>query len=209
MALADAQLLEVVYVNRMLQQSGLMVRHYLVTETVGTISEQVAADELSAIMSDFIKDCMSSDASYRGLTLQKIDPPPASDRFISTQGQGPGAAASPVMSTQTAGVISLRTGIAGRRNRGRTYVPFPSEGANEANGKPNATYLVDLGALGTQLAGVQVIAPGGGNSCNLVPQVYSRTFDSFRTISSYLVRTEWGTQRRRSQINRGDLPPVP
>jgi len=206
--LAVGDKLEVVLVCRLGGQDGLIVRHYDVQAITGaSLDISQVPDTISTDLGGPLKACMSDQAEYRGVRVRRLAPG-ATDVFTSALGNGPGTSASDVLPTQASGLISLRTGFAGRSKRGRAYVPFPSEAFNDADGHPTAAYKGLLNTFGTALR-TNILAVVGADGVELDPVIRSKLLDSYFSITSHLVRAEFATQRRRSQINRGDLPPIP
>jgi hypothetical protein len=87
-------------------------------------------------------------------------------------------------------VISLRTDISNRRNRGRFYLPQPAASQTTATGRVLADLITDLGA---SLAA----AWSGYNTASDRPVIYSRTGRTTRNIVSFNVGDLFDTQRRR------------
>jgi len=100
----------------------------------------------------------------------------------------------------------MRTAVPGRVGRGRKYFPFPSEEANTDEGRPSAAYLLILAAIGAALI-IPITTGAGGNTATVRYTIsdagYSRSFP----VSSFVTRTAWGTQRRRSYVNKADQLP--
>lgn len=206
--LAVSDLVEVVMVCRQGNQDGLIVRHYNVDSVAGaSLDISQVGDQISTALAGPLKQCMSSDASYRGVRVRRLSPS-KTDVFTSILGQGSGVSASEVLPTQVAGLITLRTGFAGRSKRGRAYIPFPSEAFNNPDGHPSAAYIGNLNTLAAQLKALITVTVGV-DGVQLRPVIYSRLLDLRYEITSTIQRNEWATQRRRSQVNRGDLPPTP
>lgn len=202
-ALTINKYLQVTAVCRARNQNGLMVWHYKVTNVVGgSVTDQMAVSQIDSNFAPLIKNMLSDQATYEGTAAQIISII-AVGKVGTTQSQGPGLVAGELMSTMTAGEVSLRTALGGRSFRGRKYVPFPGEDDNQASGKPEDNYVVRLALFGAQLEAPEVVA-NGADSATLTPVVYSRKLGSGTAISDSIARTEWATQRRRSQINRGD-----
>jgi hypothetical protein len=89
-------------------------------------------------------------------------------------------------------LVSLRTGMAGRSNRGRNYLPPCSEGNVNGNNIEDAmatairAYYDAILVLGTIIIDTRFHLT-----------VFSRTLETDRLVTSYLVRTPLATQRRR------------
>jgi len=186
-------------------QLGLIVRHYRHSAIDGTgTTHQAIADALQFSLSATLLPLLTSQASFLGVTAQKIEPLPASIPFASSSPPLPGTGGPNTLPGQVSAIITLRSNNAGRRNRGRSYVPFPSEERN-TDGKPTATYVADLTQLGTALIMARVIGPTLANE-TLTPIIYRRNFTP-RTIDiqSFVARPVWATQRRRGDYGQANI----
>jgi hypothetical protein len=140
---------------------------------------------------------MSVAASFDYVAVQHILPEPAGDTSFSSIAPVNGSNVSDLLPRQTCGIITLRTGIAGVKFRGRVYAPFPPESANDSSGQPNAGYLTNLDALATLFDDVLTITVGA-DSLGLTPVVYHRSDDTTTPITVAVSRPRWATQRRRN-----------
>jgi len=210
MPYATGDLLEFITYCRARNQNGLNVYHYTVGTTHGTVpNEGSVVGLLSSVFGPLLRTAMSNEAEYSGASIQTLQPEPMSDKVYSTASAGVGGVSSTLLPSRSAGVISLRTGVASRSARGRKYIPFPAEADNNTDAKPSAAYLDALAALADEIVNIQIVGEPGLNDVQLIPVIYSRELDAATALTQALVRKEWGTQRRRSQINRGDAPPIP
>jgi len=173
--------------------------------TAPDITEEAAAASLSDDIAEQYKAVMSSAAKYEGVFLQRVFPTTGPVIQDDTD-NGPGVLDDGLMSTQTAGLFTIRTGLGGRRHRGRKYIPFPDEVSNTSVGRPSADYLTVLSNLATELTTVFPVAAGGGTG-EFDPVLYNPESNLFDLITGYTLRKNWATQRRRSQVNRPDANP--
>jgi hypothetical protein len=105
---------------------------------------------------------------------------------------------------QLACVVTLRSSLAPPRIRGRTYLPPAVESVNQADGTPSATHRSNvLTACTNQYTGTLTVTVGA-HTATLLGILWSKKLSSFYALDQLTVRTAWGTQRRRSGINRGD-----
>jgi len=196
------QLIEVKFVNRMAAQNAVNILHYKVAAVVGNPTDTDVSADLDAAAGPLYRDLMSAEAAYVGSSFQ-IFSPIAFDRIINVVNGGVGDHAEDVLPTQTALVVTKRTGLAGRSFRGRMYVPFMPETYSTVDAKPSAAALVAADALASYpLDNITII--NGGDSVTLQPVVYSRKLATAVVVIGFTLRTEWGTMRTRSQINQGD-----
>ena len=94
------------------------------------------------------------------------------------------------MPADVALVVSLRSGLANRRGRGRFYLPQPAVANLTTDGRVIADLVTDLGS---SLAA----AWASYNTANDRPVIYSRTGRTFVNITSFNVGDLFDTQRRR------------
>jgi len=204
--LADDDVLEVTLYCRCIDQVSATVRHWQVLDSLleGATDVEVAAGLETALRSDLL-ECMTEHASYLGIKVQVIRPV-RKVAAIKSDNPGIGTWETQPMSLFTAGLIRLRGALATRHDRGRSYIPFPAEGANESEGQPSATYLVALADLATGLSSGYTFGVGGDTS-EIIPVIYNRNDHTVRPIESSGVATQWATQRRRSRLRGGDAVP--
>jgi hypothetical protein len=208
MPLQMGDIVRAVFFSRLFSQNGLIVHHYKVSSQLGLGAwEGDAADTLSSTVGVSVRAAMSSAASYLGCTVQVIAPLGA-DVVGSTDGTGVGGLDGDPLPLQTAGLISLRTGQAGRSFRGRKYIPFPSEGMSDLQAKPLAAYTNLLSAVLQELLMIRTIG-AGANTSEITPIIWSRTRNTATPLSTGVVRGDWATQRRRSQVTKADIPVTP
>lgn len=101
-----------------------------------------------------------------------------------------GSAAGSSLPPDVALVVSLRTGLANRRGRGRFYLPALAAASLTATGKVlTASVTTLIAALGTAFAPYTTATD--------TPVVYSRTGRSTATITSFDIGDLYDTQRRR------------
>lgn len=203
-ALEVGNILEVVFRSRSQRQYAVNVRHYRV-EVVGVppLLDTDAAAHISNLIGPLLRAAMTNQATYLNTSVQVLNPVRLDPVFSNVQ-SGVGDYMSDLIPTQACGLIRFNTGLAGRANRGRMYVPFAAEGANDTDGSPNDQYLLDIGAIGNALDDTQTIA-FGGRTGTLAPIIFHRETFLYTRITSYSVIDAWATQRRRSQVNRSDF----
>jgi hypothetical protein len=106
---------------------------------------------------------------------------------------GAGTTAGSPLPNQLAMVATLLTGIPGRVNRGRSYLPAPNA-LQISNGQlPTATATT----LATQFAAFLTALKAANNGA-IIPVVASHTMGTFHEIKSVRVDTKLDTQRRRA-----------
>jgi len=185
---------------------GVNVTHWESIATTGagvTLKEFVIAYD--ATVAAAYLSVLSQGARYRGTGAQKIHPAPVSAEAASVLNDAAGTEASDLMQTQS-GLIRKRTNLAGRKYRGRIYIPFPGEARNDATGNPDATYTAKLALLAIAIDVTQVIVGAGGTE-TFQQVLYHRLTNTWTPIESLTSEILWATQRRRSQ--RGKLLALP
>lgn len=166
-----------------------------------------AATALAGLLKPLYQPLMATTATFRGLTMQQVTPNLLDPELITDAGAGTGTG--DPLPLETAGLISFRTGFGGRKNRGRTYVPFPPEGSNDATGRPTAPYITALATLGSFLANDINIAPGGADApYTLRGLIIPSDQAQGRVVTNYSVKARWASMRTRGDYSAANVSPV-
>lgn len=183
-------------------QVGINVRHWKVSDNPGNVTLEELLELWETDLVPFYAGYLSTATIVDALKAQIIDPAPSMEvtRLLGTAG----LATATTMPRQACGVVTLLTGLGGRKNRGRFYVPFPTEEMNEANGSPNAaagTVMADLGTFYTSHYGINI---DGTRTAGLDPVLVHRgpAPDAPTPLTSFIVRDKWGTQKRRGDYGK-------
>lgn len=202
-------LLEVKIFCRRVTQAGINIRHYNVIAKGGAgVSSTDIAAFLDPIFAPLYKAVLTAEGRYEGVTCQRIRPVPPLVEGISASASGFGTVTGDTLPKQTAGVISLVTEFAGRRYRGRVYVPFPGETDSDSTGAPVAAYVTRLQAIANAFLPIRVITVGI-NSNQIQSVVFSRVPPETRTpVVGAVAVNIFGTQRRRGDYGRTNDPLV-
>jgi len=162
----------------------------------------------TAIFPALYKPLLANVATYAGLGIRgyKGQPLGLAAPAYDNGNAGVGTGGALMMPSGACGLIHLGTNTAGRIGRGRTYVPFPSASAATATENPTAGYVTALAALGTQLVTSQVLV-SGGDSLTLVPCIVQKVTLNHIDITSFVAKSAWATQRRRSDFGRLNTTP--
>lgn len=200
MALGD--IFQVRIFTRFGSQLGLMIRQYRITaETAGGVTPQEIAVVMDGAYGVPVRATLSSSANYLGVDVQRLRPLPPTVVAIGSAGAAAGLVPGDPLPRQCSGLITLRTNFAGRRFRGRAYVPFPGETDNTSLSAPSAAYVVNLGSISTVMNGpISVTGVAGTAIMNGV--IWNRTTLTDTLITTNIPRTEWATQRRRGAFGR-------
>jgi len=182
-------------------QLGLNVLHYLTKEiTTSPPTEAKFAEALEAVFAPVLKPLLSAEASFLGVSVRQIVPIMGLAQ-TSTLLPGVGTGGAQVLPKQVSGLIKKGTALAGKKNRGRVYIPFPSEIDNDTFGTPNAAYRLLLDAFGFQMISPRSGGPFGG--ALFLPVLLHRTTPrTVEELNSYFVRPNWANQHRRGDFGR-------
>lgn len=191
------------------EQLGINVLHYRVSNVIppGPSDQEIANAFQTAYDSQY-QALLSTNATFVGATAQKIRPLPSGPTFQSTGPPISGLDPGDVLPNQVSGLLRVRTAGGGRRARGRIYIPFPSESANESPGIPTTPYLANLQALATALiAAISILGAVGSATLNI--GVFSRVDNLQRDATAIDTRPLWATQRRRGGFGATNPGPFP
>lgn len=166
----------------------------------------VAALAEAALGASF-KACLSADAAYLGLRLRYEGPIASGDMEVkydagADQGGWPDPGSLP---SQLAGVIGKQAAESGRHGRGRVYIPFPGETAQQASGLISSDYANALDTMADAMKD-NLTYTWGGVSTVLRPAIFSPVRASnpyFIVTTAY--RFGFGTQRRRGFFGRPNV----
>lgn len=206
MAVNDALLCK--FVCSTVDQVGLNIRRFIITEVAGTErTPQEIVDSLSSQAGPVYRSLLSDSASYDGLAMRFLPfGGPPSD-FQSKLGAGIGLALGPALPKQTCGIITARSTGLGRRGRGRVYVPFPSEEDNVTGGIPSVDYVVRLENLSDAILETQLVG-AVPDVTTLTAMLFSRDTGVYTPIVSTNARSLWATQRRRGDFGKQNISPI-
>jgi hypothetical protein len=161
-----------------------------------------AAAQLDATLAPLYKPALAALAEYYGVKIQIIDPLPMPIFATSTANTGPGTGAGGPVPGQVSGLVSLKTNLSGRANRGRLYIPFPAASFVEAaSALPTVAYDTLLLAIANVLK-LPFLVTTGADSATLLPMIWHR---ASRTKTPIVMAEESGkfaTQRRRGNYGR-------
>jgi hypothetical protein len=200
--MAVGDIIQATFVCRFSEQIGLNVRHYRVFTQLGTgatLPEMAAG--FHAAVSGLYPPLLNSQATFEGVMISKIFPLPPSVPVASIPAGIPGVVTGDALPRQVAGLLRARTAFAGRSQRGRVYVPFPSEASSAFDGSPILAYLSALGELGGALFDSYTFGTLPNQSI-ISPVIWHRMTSTFDLITSIAVATQWATQRRRGSFGR-------
>jgi len=201
-------IVKVTWVATFQDQCALPGIYYRVTGVTGL---SVTLDEIAHAMSDLAAAhyiaLLPSIAKFNGVmvTLPFIIPPPAFGKW--TGAAAIGGRGNLILSTQVCSLITTRTNFAGRRYRGRMYIPFPDQFSIDADGKPEAAYLADVETFAGDIVNADTVV-GVGGSATIFPVVVHRDLGTSTFINDHITRGKWATQRRRGEYGRPNASPL-
>lgn len=189
-------------------QLGLMISHWLVIDVVGgaTIDGSHIATRLAVVQNALIKALIGTTTKYLGHGVQRVFPAVDPEQ-VNTINSGYGTQVTDNLPRQVSGIFTLRSGFIGRANRGRQYMPFPTEGDNPDQAAPSVPYVDALQNLANTYS-VPLVVTVGLESATLRAVVYRRLNPAASPIVlSTIARGKWATQRRRGNYGRpNDVP---
>lgn len=206
--LVSNDLLEMRIVCATADQVSVNVLHYQARQVTGTVTDQEAADHVEQGVDLLYQSLLSVHATYRGVSAQRIFPLP---KTVPAVAQNPlvGTHVGDLLPKQVSAVVTKQTRFAGRKYRGRIYIPFPSESANDTDSTPTAAYLATVEQLAAFLLQPIPVAGAGGGGATLTPILLHRdpVAPTFDDITTWRVNDKWGNQRRRGAY--GQQNPIP
>lgn len=176
-----------------------------------------AADEFDFFMGPFYKAQMPSSCSYQGCTVQVVTHPPMTPQ-VGRASAGAGTLGTIAMPRQVASLVSFKTASAGRRYRGRVYLPFPPVGAAEGDGTMTAAYAVIIAQWSAQWASISTLdnsltTPTGFVTISQVIPHFLKKGEVGPEIPPTVVTNVqpgelFATQRRRGSFGRQNSSPI-
>jgi hypothetical protein len=181
--------------------------HYIrITQVTGiNPAEVVFFQNLANTWRDLYKPLLPITTVFQGLKWKLVQLIATQEQITTVVGGG-GSRLNDALAPQLAAVISVRASLAPVRTRGRIYVPSPTEDAEAVGGNLEAAYLGQLATFYDALKGQLAVPAGGTATADYFRVLYKKATNQDWIPDSRIIRTSFGTQRRRSLINRGDLP---
>jgi len=173
------------------------VLHYRETVSGGADGSVQLATAIDATLAGVsFRANASSEWRYDFTVSQRIRPLPILLAVTVNLNAGAGQAGSNSLPSSVASVIRKRTALAGRKFRGRTYIPgVPS--AVEVDSQLTAAGLTALQTLATQMAGTV-----GIGAWDFAPVIFHRATGTSTLITACVATAVLRNQRRR-QIGKG------
>ncbi len=185
-------------------QYGLNIHYYKITAVVGAPDETTVAGPYYTFIQPYYCAVMSAQAQIDGVTVQRFMPPlPMLEPTPSAGFANTGLIAGDPLPPDKAGIITWKTGKAGKKYRGRSYVPFPGEADNGVDGLPTAGYVTALTTLANKLMSLTAIGSVGNTVSMTKCIVHGRVPGSPNDLVTYnQPRSKWADQHRRGDYGR-------
>jgi hypothetical protein len=217
-ALAAGNILEFVVVCTIPDQTSETVYHAVVAAVAGGITDADAAFSFSAQVSVPFTSWLCSYATYYGSSCRILYGVPTNRAQGDRNLTNPGLIGLPPTPSQCRGLVEYQTNLAGRSQRGRSYIPFPSSVWVTAAGFVTAPGLLALQTIATFWNGTPRVLVRGGGSATINPIILHRgpylppppprpvpgTYD--RIVSS-TVSARFATQRKSGEWGRTNFAP--
>lgn len=207
--LSVGNLYEVKWWSLLGSQLGLTSCHFICTVEAGLGgTAEGFADYLSLNTAGKFKDCLNNNAFFRGLTVWRIWPLPKPVPIVRTTGAGAGTGAGDPLPKQISGICKKKTAQAGRSQRGRMYIPFPSEGDNNpTEGRPSGGYIAKLALFDATIESIITVGTPPDTS-QVAPCIVHRGVPgTFTFMTEFDEAPYWGTQRRRGDYGPQNIAP--
>jgi len=175
-----------------LGQTFVNTMHYRqLGEIVGISPAELLANDVSDKVTELYVGLIPASAQVDAIEVRQITDPPLAgfDLPMSVNGGQSGNQLPP----QCAGLISWRTGMIGRNQRGRIYLPAPVESLNDAG--QVAVSLQDAYADFATAMLTQPDVTGLIDAFNLC--ILHRETLTSDDVTSFVIRNDFKTQRRR------------
>lgn len=199
----------VVVYTQFTEQAGINVWYFrLATQVGGVITPVARANSIFAQFSPSISALMTSQATFVAVGVRKVFPLPMSQETLSDLVTIPGIGSGGGIPRQASGIITTLTGLAGRANRGRKYVPFPAEDANQVTAIPTAGYMTSLADYAT--AAIPLMTHVVGPVTETWNPIIFRTANPALSpnLIDFKTRNRWATQKRRGSYGVPNLLPA-
>jgi hypothetical protein len=199
-------------------QASVNTMFWKVVATSGAPTTDLnAADEFDFFMGPFYKALMPASAQYDGCTVQVVRKPPMTPQ-VGRASAGVGTDGTIAMPRQVSSLVSYLTANAGRRYRGRSYLPFPPVDAAQTDGQMTTAYKLKVAQWSAQWASItgldnSLTAPTGFVTVvQVVPHFLKKgqvgPEEPPTTVTNVKPGELFATQRRRGSFGRQNTSPV-
>jgi len=187
------------------EQISINVSWYRWTTVSGVVTLPEATGAMDSHFRAAYRACMATGSFFRGVGCQVRNLAGWSYQDFSTVGAEAGLVAGDHMPGQIAGLVSLKSERGGPAFRARKYIPFASEGSNNADGEPSVTYVAALDTVADLYCQRFNIAGAGGAGGVIPVMRFLSTLPDDELVFGQ-ARVEWASQRRRSDFGAKNSP---
>jgi len=174
--------------------------HFIVVSAAGpAITYADLATTLKAAVEPSYTQLLNVNAEFVGMTIKRMRPLPQSGAVNPGASNAAGLVTGDGMSRQTCGAVTKFNELAGPANRGRAYMPYPSETDNDADGNPTAGYKVRVKVV-TDLLLKPMTVVSGTTTVIMLPIIYHKATGLFAPVTGSRVNDYWTTQKRRAKV---------
>jgi hypothetical protein len=192
------------------RQNQLNVHYYKCTGSIGTgIVDQDAMNGVMGVLSGLYNPLIPTLSKFHGTKWAK-DGAVLLAEGLSISTVSSGGRTGDSLPPQVCAVISQRASGAPIGKRGRYYMPSPTEGDSNAEAELTTDYRASLTNFAAAMLFLSTVVSGAGKSTSWQKQLRYKTLGAiaYQDVTLSIVRNNFGTQRRRSTINRADAPLV-
>lgn len=190
------------------EQASVNTVYYKVISLAGTgASDARLATDFDAVIAAAMKNLLNVSARYDGVQVTIVNRLPLPVSQTGNVNAGLGTRGINSLPRQAAGILSIRTDIAGPRGRGRLYLPFPSGVDNTDPGRPLGAYITNAELLGADMLAFASTGVGA-NTANLQWVVWSKVHAAMIPVVNYIVPPFWATMKKRGSYGRPNRSPI-
>lgn len=208
--IADGDVMEGRVVCQLGDQIGINVYHWRAANSNVIGGQPVTTVEAVAFMDAgahvVYPGVLTQAAIYFGMGLRRVLPTITLEDGTSVN-QTAGTRLFDPLPASVCGLLAIITGLGGRRQRGRKYMPFPAQDCIDSAGKPAAGYKTSILSVGGWYSATLSITGGSGSTVDLIPVIKhgDNTTDDVTIVAA---RQNWGTQKSRGGYGRPNVLPV-
>lgn len=196
-------IIQVKVYTRLGNQAGLNLLHWRVTATAGgNVTEAEVATDFEALISPVIRPLLTTAATYQGVLVQSVFPV-LTLGTLNANGAGAGSGGASPLPSQVSGILTKQSAFAGRRFRGRVYIPFPAEEDNTVTFVPSVGYQAAAANYGNVIETINLVTGTTGGTVTFTPIIFRRSAPATSaTLLNCRMNVAWATQRSRGSYGR-------
>lgn len=189
-------------------QLGVNTTHWKVSATPGPgLNQSSMANRFHLLLGTlYAANMNTTQASFLGISIQKVRPLPKPPTELSTSAAIPGADAGDPLPSQVRGLIALFGSGAGPSGRGRQYIPFFTVTFNSPTGHPTGAARGNMDLIKNILTAQQTLTVGLFSTV-VDPVLFNRTTGVTTAIIGGSSRARWATQKRSGDYGRQNQSP--